>query len=127
MLRGSEVLGCDSNTTVGKASPKQCSKGSFLHPQNTNHHASYAALGPRVNHLPTIPNDAASERIRHRGVIVLPPEHTANFVTTPNSRMTFEQFWTQVIQPLVNADPVGNKPIIDWWKAATTLNGMTTT
>jgi len=38
-------------------------------------------------------------------------------------RMTFEQFWTQVVHPLITTNPVGNKPIIDWWKAATTLNG----
>jgi len=36
--------------------------------------------------------------------------------------MSFTRFWTQVVLPLHNADPVGNKPIVDWWKAATTVN-----
>jgi len=37
--------------------------------------------------------------------------------------MSFERFCTQVVLPLSTADPVGNKPIIDFWKAATTVNG----
>jgi len=64
------------------------------------HHAAYTALGARPHHLLTIANDAASERVRPRRVIVLPPEHAAAFVTVPNSRMTFELFWTRVVQPL---------------------------
>jgi len=37
--------------------------------------------------------------------------------------MSFARFWTQVVLPLVTADLVRNKPIIDWQKAATALNG----
>ena len=37
--------------------------------------------------------------------------------------MSLRQFWTQVVQPLSTADPVCNKPIVDWWKSATTANG----
>jgi len=44
-------------------------------------------------------------------------------VTEANSRMSFERFWTQVVLPLHTTDPVGNKPIVDFWKAATTVNG----
>jgi len=83
------------------------------------HQAAYAA---GVNYIPTIANDAASERVRPCRVIVLPPDLAATLVTEPNSRMSFERFWTQVVLPLHTADPVGNKPIVDWWKAATTVN-----
>jgi len=86
------------------------------------HHAACVALGAGVNHIPTIANNAASERVRPRRVIVLPPEHATMLVTEPNSRMSFERFWTRV-QSLVAADPIRNKPIINWWKAATTVNG----
>jgi len=88
------------------------------------HHAAYTALGAGVNHIPTIANNDASERVPPCQVIVLPPDLAATLVTKPNSHMTFEQFWTQVVHPLVTADPVCNKPIIDWCKAATstTLN-----
>ena len=64
------------------------------------HHAAYAALGASVNHIPTIANDAASQRARPREVIVLPPDLAATLVTETNSRMSFEQFWTQVVNPL---------------------------
>jgi len=87
------------------------------------HHAAYAALGAGVHHIPTIANNAASKRIRPRRVITLPQDLAATLVTEPNSRMSFEQFWTQVVLPLSIADPVGNKPIINFWKAATTING----
>jgi len=87
------------------------------------HYTVFAALGAGANHLPTIANNAASEHVRPCQVIVLPPEHAVTLVAKPNSRMSFKQFWTQVVQPLVNTDPVCNKPIIDWWKAATTRNG----
>ena len=88
------------------------------------HHAAYAAPGAGVNHVPTIANNAASERVRlHRGVIVLPPDLAATLVAEPTSRMSLERFWTQVVQPLFTADPICNKPIIDWWKAATKVNG----
>jgi len=87
------------------------------------HHAAYAALGAGVSHIPTIANNTASERVRPRQVIVLPPNLAATLVTKPNSRMSLGRFWTQVVQPLSTADPVCNKPIVDWWKAATTVNG----
>jgi len=87
------------------------------------HHAAYATLGAGVNHIPTIANNAASERVRPRRVIVLPSVLAATLVTKPNSRMSLERFWTQVVQPLSTADPVRNKPIVDLWKAATAVNG----
>jgi len=87
------------------------------------HHAAYAALGASVNHIPTIAKKGASKRIRPRRVIVLPPDLAVSLVTKPNSRMSFERFWTRVVHPLFTADPVRNKPIINWWKAATTVNG----
>jgi len=87
------------------------------------HHAAYAALGAGVNHILTIANNAASERVRPRRVIVLPPGLTATLVTKPNSHMSLKRFWTRVVQPLSTADPLRNKPIVDWWKAATTVNG----
>jgi len=87
------------------------------------HHAAYAALGHGVNHVSTIANDANSERVRPRQVITLPQDLAATLVTEANSRMSFERFWTQVVLPLHTADPVGNKPIVDFWKAATTVNG----
>jgi len=37
--------------------------------------------------------------------------------------MSLERFWTQVVLPLSTADPVGNKPLVNFWKAATTVNG----
>jgi len=86
------------------------------------HHAAYAALGHGVNHIPPIANDAASERVRPCRVIVLPQDLAATLVTEANSRMSFERFWTQVVLPLHTADPVGNKPIVDFWKAVTTVN-----
>jgi len=90
------------------------------------HHAAYAALGAGVNHIPTIANDAAtsSEHVQPRRVIVLPPDLAATLVTETNSRMSFARFWTQFNNPLFTADPVCNKTILDWWKAATTVNGV---
>jgi len=46
-LRGSEVLGYCSNTNLctSKASAKQCSKGSFFHPQNTKFPVSRLGAG----------------------------------------------------------------------------------
>jgi len=87
------------------------------------HHAAYAALGVGVNHIPTIANNAASERVRPRRVIVLPPDLAATLVTEPNSRRFLKRFWTRVVLPLSTADPVGNKPIVDFWKATTAVNG----
>jgi len=86
------------------------------------HQAAYVALGAGVNHIPTIANNAASECVRPCRVIILPPDLAATLVTEPNSRMSFERFWTRVVPPLHTADPVGNKPIVDWWKSATTVN-----
>jgi len=91
------------------------------------HHAAYPALGAGVNYIPTIANDAASERVRPCRVIVLPPDLARTLVTKPNSCMSLEQFWTQVVQPLFAADPVCNKPIVDWWKAAPWLMAPTIT
>jgi len=90
---------------------------------NNAHHAAYAALGAGVNHIPTIANNAASKRVRPRRVIVLPPDLATTLVTEPNSDMSFDRFWTQAIHPLHTADPICNKPIVDWWKAATAVNG----
>ena len=87
------------------------------------HHAAYAALGAGVNHIPTIANNAASEHVQPCQVIVLPPDLAATLVTEPNSHMSLERFWTQVVLPLSAADPVGNKPIVDFWKAANAVNG----
>jgi len=36
--------------------------------------------------------------------------------------MSLARFWDQVVLPLHTADPVENRPIVDWWKAATTVN-----
>jgi len=92
---------------------------------DTNAHlAAYAALGPGVNHLPTIPNNAAGERVRPCQVIVLPQNMRQTLIPRLTAAWPLSsEFWTQVVQPLVNADPVVNKTIIDWWKAAAALNG----
>jgi len=87
------------------------------------HHVAHAALEAGVHHIPTIANNAASKCVRPRRIVTLPQDLAATLVTKPNSRMSFEQFWTQVVLPLSTAEPVGNKPIIDFWKAATTTNG----
>jgi len=89
------------------------------------HHAAYAALGAGVNHIPTITIDANSECVQPCQVIVLPQDLATTLVAEPNSHMSFERFWTQVVLPLSTADPVGNKPIVDFWKAAATVNGPT--
>jgi len=87
------------------------------------HHGAYTALRAGVHHIPTVAIDANSERVRPRRVITLPQDLAATLVAEPNSRMSFERFWTQVVLPLSTADPVGNKPIINFWKAAATVNG----
>ena len=94
-----------------------------VHTAAADHQAAFATLAGGVDHIPTIAGGAGTEMVRPRRVLLLPPSQAAALVTTANSRLSLTEFWTQVIQPLEAADPVGNKPAVDWWKAATTLNG----